>query len=69
LTLTAYTITTDIKSDWSELDASVSRMGVDATYDLGGGAKFQAGWAQIDGVTNYEVVTHSAFDAGMSFSF
>jgi len=67
LTLTAYTITTDIQSDWTEVDASVSRMGLGATYDLGGGAKFQAGWAQID--SPYGDDAHSAFDAGVNFSF
>jgi len=67
ISLTAYTVTTDLSSDWGGVDVSVNRLGVGATYDLGGGAKFQAGWAQIDSA--YGEDAHSAFDAGVNFSF
>jgi len=68
LTLTAYAITTDMQSDYGDFDVSVNRMGVGATYDLGGGAKFQAGWAEMD-AADLSDESHSAFDAGVNFSF
>ena len=69
ISLTAYAITTDVSSDWIGFDVSVNRMGVGVGYDLGGGATFQAGWAEVEGVSDEETVSQSAFDAGVNFSF
>ena len=74
LTLTAFAVSTNITSDLSilvdPLDVSVNRMGLGASYDLGGGASFAAGWVNAD-VLDAEatVVSQSAFDAGVNFSF
>jgi outer membrane protein OmpU len=70
LTLTAFAVGTNITSDEFSLDVSVNRMGLGASYDLGGGASFAAGWVNAD-VLDAEatVVSQSAFDAGVNFSF
>ena len=66
ITLTAYSITTDVQSDLIDLDVSVNRMGVGVGYDLGGGATVKAGWAQISDVDGESA---SAMDVGVNFSF
>ncbi len=70
LTLTAFAITTEFSSDFENFDVSLNRYGVGASYDLGGGASFKAGWAEVEALSNdYEVASQSAFDAGVNFSF
>jgi len=69
ITVTAYTITTEVTSDLAEVDASVSRMGVGVAYDLGGGAVVKAGWAEVETLSGDETTTKSLVDAGVSFSF
>jgi hypothetical protein len=66
MTLTAYTISTNITSDVGEIDATISRMGVGVGYDLGGGASVKAGWAQLDVLDGEST---SAMDVGVNFSF
>jgi len=67
ISLTAYTISTELSSDWADVDGlSVNRMGVGVGYDLGGGASVQAGWAEIEA---FDADSHSLFDAGVNFSF
>ena len=71
VTLTAYAVTSTIKSELLlNTDVSLNRMGLGVTYDLGGGAKFQAGWANVDLLADdTTVVSQSAVDAGVNFSF
>ena len=70
LTLTAFAVGTNITSDEFSLDVSVNRMGLGASYDLGGGASFAAGWVNADVLDeDATVVSQSAFDAGVNFSF
>jgi outer membrane protein OmpU len=66
MTLTAYTISTNITSDLGGIDATVSRMGVGVAYSLGGGASVKAGWAQLDALDGDST---SAMDVGVNFSF
>jgi len=66
VTLTAYTISTNVTSDLAEIDVTVNRMGVGVGYDLGGGASFSAGWAQIGAVDGESA---SNMDVGVNFSF
>jgi len=69
VTVTAYTITTELTSEFRDVDISVNRMGVGVAYDLGGGAVVKAGWAEVEGVKNEESTSKSVFDAGVNFSF
>jgi outer membrane protein OmpU len=70
LTLTGYAISTSVTSDVIEIDASFNRQGIGASYDLGGGATFAAGWANIDVLNDDDSIgSQSAFDAGVNFSF
>jgi len=69
ISLTAFAITTELSSDWDNFEVSVGRMGVGASYDLGGSAKFQTGWAQYDVVVGERTESRNAFDAGVNFSF
>ena len=75
LSLTAYAITTEFESDFvPDSSVSANRYGVGASYDLGGGASFAAGWVHNELVAAGEeasfVVTEvDAFDAGVNFSF
>jgi len=66
ITLTGYSITTDVQSDLIDLDVSVNRSGVGVGYDLGGGATVKAGWAQI---SDLDGESASAMDVGLNFSF
>ena len=70
ITLTAYTISTNVTSDdLGDLDVSVGRMGVGVSYDLGGGAKLKAGWAQLEALDGDTTASVSAMDVGLNFSF
>jgi outer membrane protein OmpU len=74
LTLTAFAISTNITSDLPILsepfDVSLNRMGLGASYDLGGGASFKAGWVNVDELdTDSTVLSQNRFDAGVNFSF
>ena len=74
LTLTAFAISTNITSDLPILsepfDVSLNRMGLGASYDLGGGASFKAGWVNVDVLdTDSTVLSQNGFDAGVNFSF
>ena len=81
MTLTAYSVSTAIDlGDLSEDGPSVNRYGVGVTYDLGGGAKVNAGWAGYDVSTfteasvnldypTLETESRSTWDLGLNFSF
>lgn len=69
ITLTAYTISTNISDDSGFFDVSVGRMGVGVSYDLGGGAKLKAGWAQLEALDGETTSSVSAMDVGLNFSF
>ncbi|MEI6797744.1 MAG: porin [Pseudomonadota bacterium] len=70
LTLTAYALTTNVTSDYSHVDVTLSHVGIGASYNLGGGASFKAGWAQSDvALPNNKTASRSGFDAGVNFSF
>ena len=75
LTLTGFAISTKMESDLYEGESlTVSRYGIGASYDLGGGASFAAGWAHNEAVIldgDDQIVEHGvdAFDAGVNFSF
>ena len=69
LKVTAYSISSDFSSDYYEFDATLNRYGVGVAYDLGGGATFKAGWAEIEAIDYYDTYTESAVDAGVNFSF
>ena len=70
LTLTAFAISTNITSDLAVIDVSLNRMGLGASYDLGGGASFKAGWVNVDVLdTDATVLSQNRFDAGVNFSF
>jgi outer membrane protein OmpU len=65
VSVTAYTISTNITSDLGELDETINRMGLGVAYDLGGGATVKAGWAQIGNGDDAKSIT----DVGVNFSF
>lgn len=76
LTVTAYALTTDIESVpvfGAGNSVQLNRLGLGAAYDLGGGASFKAGWAQLEAVAGNGAASVSeseqAFDAGVNFSF
>jgi outer membrane protein OmpU len=84
LTLTAFSVSTAIDTTLASTDATVSRYGVGAAYDLGGGATVKAGWVSVDtpavaegtyssgtAVTRGAASTtsYNAFDVGVNFSF
>ena len=84
ITLTAYTVSTEIDAgDLTDDKPTVSRYGIGASYDLGGGASFAAGWAAVDTATytadldagasttaaTYTTETSNKFDMGLNFSF
>ncbi len=76
LTVTAYALTSDIESVpvfGAGNSVTLNRFGLGASYDLGGGAKFKAGVAQLEvvvGVGSASVSeSEQAFDAGVTFSF
>jgi len=70
LTLTAYALTTNVTSDYAHVDVTLSHVGIGASYNLGGGASFKAGWAQSDvALANNKTASRSGFDAGVNFSF
>jgi len=72
LTLTAYALTTSITSaaDLGDIDVTLNHMGIGASYNLGGGASFKAGWAQYDVATSGDTTaSRNMFDAGVNFSF
>lgn len=84
LTLTAFSVSTAIDTTLASTDATVSRYGVGAAYDLGGGATVKAGWVSVDtpaiaaatAVANGAVTrgaasttSYNAFDVGVNFSF
>jgi outer membrane protein OmpU len=66
VSVTAYTISTNVTSDLAEIDATINRMGVGVGYDLGGGASFSAGWAQLDVLDGESA---NKMDVGVNFSF
>lgn len=60
ITLTAYTVTTEIDAgDLTDDKPTVTRYGIGASYNLGGGASVTAGWAALDTAT-YTDVTDNA---------
>jgi len=65
VSVTAYTISTNITSDMGDLDETINRMGLGVAYDLGGGATVKAGWAQIGNGDDAKSIT----DVGVNFSF
>jgi hypothetical protein len=84
LTLKAFSVSTTVDTSLASTDATVSRYGVGAAYDLGGGAVLNAGWVSVDtpaiaaatavaggAVTRGAASTSSynAFDVGVNFSF
>ena len=48
LTLKAFTVSTTLDTTLSTTDATVSRNGIGASYDLGGGATFDVGYVNVD---------------------
>ena len=84
LTLKAFSVSTTVDTSLASTDATVSRYGVGAAYDLGGGAVLNAGWVSVDtpaiaaatAVANGAVTRGAAstssknvFDVGVNFSF
>lgn len=74
LTVTAYALSSEYTSPFYDDESySLNRMGLGVSYDLGGGAAFKAGWAQIETAAEVDGVavseSGSAFDAGLTFSF
>jgi outer membrane protein OmpU len=84
LTLKAFTVSTTLDTTLSTTDATVSRSGIGASYNLGGGATFDAGYVQVDTpaltggsyasgteITRGALSTtsYNAFDVGVNFSF
>jgi outer membrane protein OmpU len=74
LTVTAYAVSSEYTSPYyNDESYSLNRMGLGVAYDLGGGAAFKAGWAQIEEAVEVNNTTvsesASAFDAGLTFSF
>ena len=74
LSLTAFVLSTNFESNlFPNESVSTSSYGVGASYDLGGGATFAAGWAHGEHVGlvsgNIEAVDTNKFDAGVNFSF
>lgn len=75
LTLTGFAIATKFESSLYSGDSlTANRYGLGASYDLGGGASFGAGWAHYEAVVlngDDEIVSAGvdAFDAGVNFSF
>jgi outer membrane protein OmpU len=74
LSLTAFVLSTNFESNLFPTESvSTSSYGLGASYDLGGGATFAAGWAHVEHVGlvsgNIEAVDTNKFDAGVNFSF
>ena len=84
VTLTAYSVTTELDAgDLTADKPTVSRYGIGAAYNLGGGATLAAGWAAVDAATynaadasgasvvdaTYTTETTNMFDVGVNFSF
>lgn len=83
ITLKAFSVSTTVDTSLASTDATVSRYGVGAAYDLGGGAVLNAGWVSVDtpaiaaaAVANNAVTrgaastkTKNVFDVGVNFSF
>ena len=88
LSLTAFDVRTNLTSDMINTvkqDISVTRMGIGAAYDLGGGAKFKVGAVRVEAPNmtfdagSYEAetdpsatlntVSYSAYDVGVTFAF
>ena len=84
ITLTAYTVTTEIDAgDLTDDKPTATRYGIGASYNLGGGASVTAGWAALDTATytadvdagntttaaTYTTETTNKFDLGLNFSF
>jgi hypothetical protein len=85
ISLAAYGISSELDGDTLGTEtATVSRYGIGATYDLGGGATIGGGWASVDKaglkakpnttagtVVQNEVTseTINKFDVGVNFSF
>jgi outer membrane protein OmpU len=84
ITLTAYTVTTEIDAgDLTDDNPTATRYGIGASYNLGGGASVTAGWAALDTATftddtdagntttaaTYTTETINKFDLGLNFSF
>jgi hypothetical protein len=84
LTLKAFTVNTTLDTTLSTTDATVSRSGIGASYDLGGGATFDVGYVNVDtpalsahtasngAITargKLSTTSYNAFDVGVNFSF
>ena len=84
MTLKAFTVSTALDTTLSTTDATFTRSGIGASYDLGGGATFDAGYVQVDTpaltggsyssgteITRGALSTtsYNAFDVGVNFSF
>ena len=75
LSLTAFVLSTNFESNlFPNESVSTSSYGVGASYDLGGGATFAAGWAHgegviLNGTNNIVAADTNKFDAGVNFSF
>jgi outer membrane protein OmpU len=75
ISLTAYAISTKMEADiFPGESVTLSRYGVGASFDLGGGASFAAGWAHNEALAENDdnvIVSKGVdlFDAGVNFSF
>ncbi len=75
LSLTGFAISTKFEADmYPGESVSANRYGIGASYDLGGGASFAAGWAHNEAVildNDDHIVAGEVdkFDAGVNFSF
>ena len=84
MTLKAFTVSTSVDTTLSTTDATFVRSGIGASYSLGGGATFEAGYVQIDtpaltggsyssgtAITRGALSTTSSnvFDVGLNFAF
>jgi hypothetical protein len=83
LTLTAYTVSTSVDTTLASTDATFTRSGIGAAYNLGGGATLTGGYAiyaapdmlaAATGTTTavrdaLTVTSGNVFDLGVNFSF
>jgi outer membrane protein OmpU len=85
LTLTAYTVSTSVDTTLASTDLTVTRSGIGAAYNLGGGATLTGGYAVYNtpdvigaptvaslAITSRAALTsvsHNVFDLGVNFSF